>query len=106
MIMQDDRTDAEKLTHTTLIAGTDSFMSGWGQAEGGKSIAVWACEEGELSRVLSWADQRSDMKRVRRVYDPYKPHGEGHCHIYVVRFGHVALGSHDWQESRRQAQMA
>lgn len=91
MEIQDDRTDAEKQTHTTLIAGTDSCMSGWGSAEGGKSIAVWACEEGELSRVLSWVDARSEMKRVRRVYDPYKPKGNGHCHIYVVRHGHPAL---------------
>ena len=36
MELNDDRTEAQKRTHTCLIAGTDSFLSGWGKAEGGK----------------------------------------------------------------------
>ena len=35
MIMQDDRTEAQRKTHTLAIGGTDRFMSGWGLAKGG-----------------------------------------------------------------------
>jgi len=43
MIIQDDRTNEQKKTHSCLIGGTDRFMSGWGRAENGKSYAFWSC---------------------------------------------------------------
>ena len=95
MELNDDRTEAQKRTHTCLIAGTDSFLSGWGKAEGGKSYAVWACKPEHMQNVWRWVKNRNDMKRVRRVYDPYRPCGVGHCHIYVVTEDHRALSQED-----------
>ena len=87
----DDRTPEQKLTHKILVVGTDSFMSGWGEAEGGSSYAVWACKEEDSKKVFEWVEKRPEMKRVRIVADPYKPKGKGHCHIYVVDDDHAAL---------------
>ena len=89
--MQDDRTEEQKNTHTWLVIGTDRCMSGWGKAQGGVSIAVWACKPKDRQKVLSWVESRSDMKRVRESAGKYRPKGIGHCHIYVVHEGHNAL---------------
>lgn len=91
MKLVDDKTDEQRETHKWLIVGTDSFMSGWGEARGGKSYAAWACRDEHRGEVLSWVEGRSDMKRVREVYGEYRPSGQGHCHIYVVEDGHPAL---------------
>ena len=40
----DDRTPDEIKTHIWIVAGTDSFLSGWGEAKGGVSYAGWACK--------------------------------------------------------------
>ena len=91
MIRKDDRTAEQKKTHNALVVGTDSFMSGWGEASGGLSYAAWACKPGTVDRVFSWVSNRSDMKRVRLVYDPYYPSGCKHLHIYVVNDDHPAV---------------
>jgi hypothetical protein len=91
MQVRDDRTPEQKKTHTVIILGTDSFMSGWGLAEGGVSYAGWACEPKHQWKVLDWVSNRSEMKRVRVVTDPYRPKGKGDCHIYVVDDNHPAL---------------
>ena len=95
MIIEDDRTQEQKETHTCLIIGTDRFMSGWGKAENGVSYAVWACEEKDSPKVLEWVKSRKEMKRIREVFETskskYRPKGKGHCHIYVVTEGHVSL---------------
>lgn len=85
MILKDDRTEAQKKTHTTIVMGTDSFMSGWGDARGGSSYAGWACKESEINACESWVQGRRDMKRVRIVSGDYRPipSKPGHCHIYV-----------------------
>jgi hypothetical protein len=31
------------------------------------------------------------MRRIRTTYGTYRPHGTGHCHIYVVTPGHPSL---------------
>ena len=86
MILQDDRTEAQKATRTTIVLGTDSFMSGWGEARGGPSYAGWACKESEINACKSWVRSRSEMKRVRIVGGGYHPpSGPGHCHIYIWR---------------------
>ena len=87
MIIQDDRTEEQKQTHTVLIVGTDSFMSGWGMAKDGVSYAAWATTERGLNDTLCWVKQRSEMKRVRVVHGQYRPKGSGHCHIYVSKWG-------------------
>lgn len=91
MIYVDDRTSKEKETHGYIVVGTDSFMSGWGEARGGVSYAGWACKSKDLNKVESWVRRRSDMKRVRIVGEGYRPSGQGHCHVYVVNEGHNAL---------------
>jgi len=91
MFMQDDRTEAQKQTHSVVVVGTDSFLSGWGRAEGGASYAGWACRYEDLNKVERWVRSRKEMKRVRIVGSDYRPRGVGHCHIYVVTNRHNAL---------------
>lgn len=86
MIIQDDRTEEQKKSLTCLVIGTDSFLSGWGEVEGGASYAAWACAP-ELQRdMIAWVERRGDMKRVRVVYDspqaPYRPNGR-HARTYI-----------------------
>ena len=50
MELVDDRTPEQKKSHSWLVIGTDSFMSGWGKASGGKSYAAWACKEEHRER--------------------------------------------------------
>jgi len=92
MERQDDRTPEEMHTHTVLVVGTDSFLSGWGKAAGGLSYAAWACKPEDMHTVERWVRSRGDMRRVRVTCDPYRPsRGCAHLHIYVVRPGHLAM---------------
>lgn len=91
MVLEDDRSDGQKKTHTTLVVGTDRVMSGWGLAQGGRSYAAWACLPEDEAHVLQWVESRSDMTRVRVVYGAWRPKGTGHAHIYVVHSDHSAL---------------
>ena len=74
-----------------LVVGTDTFMSGWGEAEGGYSYAGWACESLKVARhVAEQVKQRGDMRRVRIVCDresPYRPRC-AHLHISACEPGH------------------
>lgn len=89
--LQDDRTDAQTKTHYWGIAGTDRYLSGWGRAQGGSSVAVWACKPDDADRVRAWVESRSDMLRVRDVdLRTYRPKA-AHTHIYVVEDGRPAL---------------
>ena len=91
MTIKDDRTGHQRTTHPVIVVGTDSFLSGWGEATGGKSYAGWACRYEDQYKVERWVRKREDIKRVRIVGSDYKPQGVGHCHIYVVTPGHPAL---------------
>ena len=95
MIIEDDRTQEQKETHTCLIVGTDRFMSGWGKAQGGVSYAAWACRHEDSFKVLEWVERRGDMNKIGKFFETskskYRPEGKGHCHIYVVTEGHVSL---------------
>jgi len=90
----DDRTDEQRKTHKLAVIGTDTFMSGWGQADSGLSYAGWAFKDGDEEKCLSAVEGRSDMKRVRVVIlDGYRATGATHCHIYVYgsqRWGKTA----------------
>ncbi len=90
MTFEDDRTEGERLTHHVIWAGTDSFMSGWGHASGGKSYAGWACRPQDTMRVERWVRSRSDMQRVREVGNDWRPRA-AHTHVYVVGTDHPAL---------------
>lgn len=82
----DDRTEEQKETHKLAVVGTDTFMSGWGQASGGYSYAAWAFQDGQEADALAWMEARNDMQRVRVVtLDGYKPRGAAHLHIYVYK---------------------
>ena len=91
MQIQDDRTPEQHETHTCIILGRDTFLSGWGKASDGYSYAGWACEPKHMQSVWHWVKSRSDMRNVRRVDGDYRPQGRGHYHIYVVNDGHRAL---------------
>jgi len=87
MILQDDRTVAERATHTFGVVGTDPFMSGWGGAAGGASYAVWASTPEDVRRVEDKIRRRGDMLRVRVVeLATYRPKAQ-HVHIYVASMG-------------------
>ena len=94
--IEDDRTVEQRETHKFLVIGTDKFLSGWGGASGGTSVAAWACETGEeADRMERWVSGRSDMRRVRVVYDGpnrYRPSRScAHLHVYVVGKDHPGL---------------
>jgi len=90
MIRQDDRTPEQRTTHTWLAIGTDTFMSGWGGAEGGNSFAAWACDSWQDAKTMTeHLERRGDMQRVRIEYDdPKRPYRPGrtcaHLHIYLA----------------------
>ena len=97
--IEDRRTPEERKTHRFLVIATDRYMSGWGGAEGGTSVCVWACaSEEDRRRVWDWVASRGDMKRLRSTYDgagraAYKPARRGVAHVsfYVVGPDHRAL---------------
>lgn len=91
MIRKDDRTDEQRGTHTVLIGGYDSFMSGWGEAKGGNSCACWACRPEHAKQVERWVSSRSDMRRVAKRPENWRPSNCKHLHIYVVGDNHPAI---------------
>lgn len=90
MIIEDDRTPEQKQTHRMIVLGTDTFLSGWGQARGGASYAGWACTPDLADRVFRHVSARSDMHRVRLVSGDYRPSARycAHLHVYVVDADH------------------
>lgn len=91
-VMKDDRTPDQRATHTILVAGNDSCLTGWGDAKSGRSIAAWACTPANALSVERWVRSRTDMERVRILHDPVYGRTGDHIHIYVVTDGHPALG--------------
>ena len=90
---KDDRTEEQKQTHTCLIKGYDTFLSGWPSCYD-HSYAAWACKLADSDKVLKWVKSRSDMLNVRIVSDNYRPaarNGKSHYHIYAVTENHPAL---------------
>jgi hypothetical protein len=92
----DDRTDAQRQTHSVLIVGDDGFMTRLGPRCGtvgkaGKSRAAWACTPEHADTVERWVRGRNDLKRVRRAVRVYPKRGD-HIHVYVVTDDHPALG--------------
>lgn len=85
MIFEDDR----KPEHMgqLLVVMTDKFLSGWGEAKGGKSVCAWSVPDEHLNTVFNWVDSRSDASRVRVCKPDYKPRNAKHFHIYVAKQG-------------------
>ena len=92
-IIVDDREPHQIATHNYIIAATDAFMSGWGQAGTGPSYCGWACPAEWVTPVTDWVESRKEMKRVRVVGNDWKP-ARGHTHIYVVTRDHPAMASY------------
>lgn len=90
MQMQDDR-EGNTFTYPIVIGGVDNFLSGWGKASNVLSYAGWACKEEDKDKVLEWIKNRGDIRKVKERDKDWRPAGNGHCHIYVVREGHPAL---------------
>ena len=92
MIFKDDRTEAEKTTHTWLITATDKFMSGWGNARGGKSKVAWACRPEHACALLDWVDSREEMSFVNATLATnWRPRNCVHMHVYVANANHPAV---------------
>jgi len=94
--IQDDRTPEQTETHTILIGGYDSFLSGWGKAEGGASYAFWACRERDRAQVARWVKRRGDISNIRALrcresIASIRRIKGAHCHIYAVNKNHPAL---------------
>ncbi len=93
METNDRRTEEEFLTHNWLVTATDKFMSGWGNARGGKSKVAWACKPEHVDAVLAWVESRDEMKFVNvHKAESWKPRNFAHLSIYVVNEGHSSLG--------------
>ena len=94
MIFQDDRTALERLELTELVGGRDSFMSGWGKADGGASFAFWACTPADLADVEAWVNGRGDITRCDLADLLNRPRSQHeHVHVYAVRAHHIALSA-------------
>lgn len=96
--LEDDRTDEQRATHRFGVAATDRFMSGWGGARGGSSVAIWAFpgapDSFTAQEMERWVTARPEMRRVRivdlRTYRPSR--AVAHVHVYVANPGnHPAL---------------
>jgi len=89
---KDDRTNDQVVTHTHLVGGRDSFMSGWGLAPG-ISYAYWACTDDQLPLVEKWVYSRDDQPRPKVIDESRLPtlsKGD-QGHVYCIRDGHPAL---------------
>ena len=85
----DDRNTEQKKSLTCLVGGYDSFMSGWGQAEGGASYAYWACKPEDEAHVRMRVSGRGDISL--HSYDSIvaRTAQNDHIHIYVCDESHV-----------------
>ena len=81
MKIVDDRRP-EQAKNEVLIVAKDNFLSGWGQAAKGNSIAAWSCKEQDAQTVKKWVSNRTDMSNVRIENSDYKPKNAEHYHIY------------------------
>lgn len=94
MIYKDDRTEEQKKTHRWGVRMYDAFMSGWGGAKNGASVAVWACESFDAATwAMSWVRRRDEARRVEIIdLNRHRPaRGVAHFHVYVCDDGHPAL---------------
>lgn len=95
--IKDDRNAAEHLSHYWLVVARDLFMSGWGGAAGGASIAAWACATlPEAEACEQWVRSRREMRNVRLVRESryyLRRIRAAHVHVYVVDADHPSTQS-------------
>ena len=87
----DNRTAAQRHTHTALVYGVDTFLSGWGLASDGASIAAWACRPADVPQVHAWVTSRSDIVEPQIEYDGHIPASCVQVTVYVVDDNHPSL---------------
>ena len=64
-MIEDRRTEEQKQKLKYFVMGTDTFLSGWGQAKDAISYAVWFCETEEQHKKLkSFVKSRPEMTRI------------------------------------------
>ena len=92
MNIHDDRTEEQIKTHCCLVSAIDGFMSGWGHAKNGVSVAVWACKPMHGEKVEQWVKNRDEMRWVNVIdASKWEPREHAHLHIYVVDDNQPAL---------------
>ena len=92
IVVQDDRTAAERISHVCFVKARDTFLSGYGDAEGGTSYAVWCCRPADHTKVGEWVKGRAEMVDLTTDFNPdtYKLKRRDRIHIYVVNDNHAA----------------
>lgn len=91
--VEDRRTDQQRETLRYLVSARDTFLSGWGRAKGGASLAVWACSASDVEAVYRWVLSRPEMRHVSVDKDKLpRRRNVAHVSIYPVQAGHPALG--------------
>lgn len=82
-VIHDRRSPEEKAATRFFAVGTDSFMSGWGQAPGTSYFAL-PCKDAKEAKVCAEnLKQRGDMKRVRIVSGDWRPHLKAGDHLSI-----------------------
>jgi len=83
-IIDDQRSDQDKIVTRGFIVATDRFMSGWGPCRGGKSLfAVPFRNYAEARIVMDNMRGRSEMCKAREVGRDYKPQLGPHDHLSI-----------------------
>ena len=73
------------------IGGVDTFMAGWGGAEGGRSFAIWSCSASDADAVMAWVESRGDIERPRVITGTLTTKPKDHVHVYNVNHNHISL---------------
>lgn len=81
--VEDRRTEEEKAATRLFVVATDSALSGWGSARGGRSLYALACRsEDEAATVEANLRRRPEMRRVRICHT--FPRAKSCDHLAVV----------------------
>ena len=91
MIINDTRKMASEYPY--MVSAYDKFMSGWGMAKGGKSVAVWCCySPQDQEKIVKWLRNRSEMRYIKtRFATKWRPKNAAHVSYYAVDSDHPAL---------------
>lgn len=94
LTIKDDRKPEQKTTHVLAVVARDTFMSGWGGAEGGASRVAWSFDPNKVNsdRVFNWVKARPEMRAVSLVeIDRYSPPKDtAHLQIHAIGPEHRA----------------
>lgn len=84
-IRVDDRTEEQRQQTWGFVVATDSFMSGWGRADGGRSLYAVAVPDETRADDVEWRmDHRDEFKRVRVCLPDWRPRLYDSDHLHIV----------------------